>query len=1439
MVKKDLLIQCKGIPVFRNSLLSLLFFFVLSLNGFSQAHIVCNDNVQISLDGNCEAIVTPEAILEGILADYDPPFTIKIGAPGVINNETDHPIITLVGHYVVTVTNSTGNYCWSTITVEDKLGPNVECDCPEGNTDPNCEFTCADEADFFAGLLSYPKPVAVDACTGTNITTSTSDQLIIHGDNGCDGKTLIRTWVFKDAYGNSSTCKTEYRFTPADVNDITLDAPYNSPVLDCGSDASPEGIFEFYNNKLYNEYLASYLTQVPGTYANANLARLAAQADAKEEAYKYAYPIIYGKPIIGQVCKLLSTKSDVVFPVCESTCSNSFKVSRTWTIIDWCTNEEREFKQLIMAVDTEAPVLTVNDLTVSVDPWSCEANFLLPAPTSITDNCDANPTYFVRGSIGVNVRLDIPSGRYLVTQLPKGNHVFKYIAIDCCGNEGITEMTVTVVDKTPPVAIAKEHIVISLTRDGDTGFAKLFATSVDNGSYDSCTPVHLEIRRDRNPDNPNDGCGYSGNFTYNDDGHPNDGSSNPNSPNYDPDGGAYVKFCCDDLTNFDGPYPYGEIMVWLRVWDDGDDDGIYGSAGDNYNETWAIVRVEDKLPPTITCPPTVTISCNDDIDNLELTGSATAKATCNNLEVTYTDREFLGTCNVGYVDRTWRVKGRSDVNCTQRIYIQNPGNPFSSENITWPIDVETDCTDNAIDSKPTWVAGPCDMIGYSLKADTFYFEGNACMKILRHWTVMNWCVYNPNEPNTGGIYYHTQVVKIIDNEKPVLGSCEPLSFEIDDHLDADGDGNICEKRNLKLTQTATDQGQCASDWLKWVVLVDLYGDGTYDYEFSSFLPVTDGTFNDTNNNGIPDIYVAPTGQGGTVSITIPEDIVGSFSTHKVSWKVYDGCGNFTECIQNFTVEDKKKPTPYCLHISSALMLNGQVELWANDFNLGSYDNCTSSENLLYTFENAFPIQSKLNETHYFKGNGQPATEAEYYAGIAQKWMPSMNSSGRVFTCDDLPFVIVKMTVWDERGNFEYCEVRLDLLDNQNACGDDITTTVSGRVVTPGGVAVADAEITMDNGVWEMQNSVFSTTSGYTFPAARMNYDYTLTGTRNDAYYNGVNTLDLVHIQRHVLGLQKFTDAFQIIAADANNDQRVTVADISDLRKLILGIYTELPHNQSWRLVNNQNPFAEATNPFPFNETINITNLSQPMSNQSFIAVKIGDVDGTAESFLAGGTTETRSSQALTTENQVMRAGEVTEVVLDAEVSDIYGLQFTMNLKDADLVDAYIGNEKLSQNNIAKISDNTYTVSWNEINGVKGNELITLYIASKTDSKVSDILSINSKFTSAEIYSGEDLSTSKLSLRFVDNNVESFELFQNEPNPFNDKTQISFNLPEAGVTTLKIYDVNGKMVYTKSDNFTRGLHSFTISKKDLPSTGVMIYQIESGNNIATKKMIGLE
>ena len=57
---------------------------------------------------------------------------------------------------------------------------------------------------------------------------------------------------------------------------------------------------------------------------------------------------------------------------------------------------------------------------------------------------------------------------------------------------------------------------------------------------------------------------------------------------------------------------------------------------------------------------------------------------------------------------------------------------------------------------------------------------------------------------------------------------------------------------------------------------------------------------------------------------------------------------------------------------------------------------------------------------------------------------------------------------------------------------------------------------------------------------------------------GVSSIDLVDIQRHILGLQRFDSECRLRAADVNRDGRINGTDLVEARRLILGIYTEWP-----------------------------------------------------------------------------------------------------------------------------------------------------------------------------------------------------------------------------------------------------------------------------------------
>ena len=86
--------------------------------------------------------------------------------------------------------------------------------------------------------------------------------------------------------------------------------------------------------------------------------------------------------------------------------------------------------------------------------------------------------------------------------------------------------------------------------------------------------------------------------------------------------------------------------------------------------------------------------------------------------------------------------------------------------------------------------------------------------------------------------------------------------------------------------------------------------------------------------------------------------------------------------------------------------------------------------------------------------------------------------------------------------------------------------------------------------------------------------FRVTPAKNDDWLNGVSTFDLTLIDKHILGVEYLNSPYKIIAADVNKSNTVTTYDMVELRKLILGIYTEIPGNTSWRFVDKDHIFPD-------------------------------------------------------------------------------------------------------------------------------------------------------------------------------------------------------------------------------------------------------------------------
>ena len=82
----------------------------------------------------------------------------------------------------------------------------------------------------------------------------------------------------------------------------------------------------------------------------------------------------------------------------------------------------------------------------------------------------------------------------------------------------------------------------------------------------------------------------------------------------------------------------------------------------------------------------------------------------------------------------------------------------------------------------------------------------------------------------------------------------------------------------------------------------------------------------------------------------------------------------------------------------------------------------------------------------------------------------------------------------------------------------------------------------------------------------------------------------------------------------------------------------------------------------------------------------------------------------------------------------------------------------------------------------------------------------------------------------------FTLKQNSPNPFTNSTTISYQLPDAGFVSLKVYNTIGNEVATLVNaNQTKGLQTIHYNAKDLPG-GVYYYTLRYNDQVQSNKMI---
>ncbi len=958
------------------------------------------------------------------------------------------------------------------------------------------------------------------------------------------------------------------------------------------------------------------------------------------------WPSLNGVELVNDaICEIAVVYDDNIIDVCDG----MHKVIRTWTVLSWCPSTVFFTAiQVILVKDDQGPEIDCSeDILISTGQNDCYGTLILPEPV-LSDLCAQEmPNYTIEVSQGVlngTVLQDIPIGETTVS----------YIASDACGNQSVCNFIVRVEDQIPPVPVCEFTQSISLS-----GGVTIVPASIFNiASFDNCDSISILARRLDNLD-----CIGEDDSLLDD----------------------FVPFYCCDLFS-------EHVLVELQISD----------ANGNINTCEVEVIVNDNLNPEITCPSDLTLDCQENPYDLNLTGEATAMDNCD-VEISFITQGILNDCNEGILVRIWTTQDASGniSSCTQQIEVINM-DPFDINDITWPSDYSSNSCNGGLEPEdlsapynlPAFINNACDMITYDHEDLYLPINDPGCVAILRTWAIYNWCVFDPNNTNGEGIWTHTQLLEVINSEAPeIITDCDTEAFC--------AEAFNCETAMVQLAITAFDD--CTDS-------VDL------EYAYSI----------DLDNNGSIDIN----GLGFELIGAYP------FGTHKVQWQVEDACGNISTCDQFFTVNDCTAPTINLLNgITTEIGSSASVEILAN-----AWDNPNSPSN-----DNCGIAQWLVHVPSLGPGQTNPPMEAQ------ATW---------IFDCDQLGTQNVDVWVQDINGLWSYVSTYIIIQDNDFPPDCPITNymMINGLVGTEDEDLIENVVMEIETNAPGIPDIEYSNENGtYVYPELIPGGDYMILPKLNVNPLNGVSTFDLVKMTQHILELDFLDSPYQLIAADVNQSGSVSTIDVVQLRKMILLIDTVFQNNTSWRFVDADFVFPDPEDPFDslFPEYYEVLEIQDTME-ANFIGIKIGDLNGNATTTEWSSEEEVGSIINFKTNELIFQEGEEFNVEISCDnFNELLAFQSSIyfNPNILELID--IGKFNLDNLNAncfgyPFLEEGYITAAWFNalpISFDSAYPVFNIRFKAKSDACLSEVFDFNSHLINSEAYN--DQSVLEVCLQFVE------------------------------------------------------------------------------------------
>ncbi len=846
------------------------------------------------------------------------------------------------------------------------------------------------------------------------------------------------------------------------------------------------------------------------------------------------------------------------------------------------------------------------------------------------------------------------------------------------------------------------------------------------------------------------------------------------------EGGTFsqtAEFSCCDI---------GTVIVELLVTD----------AAGNTNICWSEVLIEDATAPVISCEADLTITCEDEANAESLFQAPVATDNCN-VDIEASEIVTVDLPNCGQLlTRTWTASDASDksddATCSQTITVLH----VSDFIVQFPADVDFDnCMLGDIPG-PIITEDDCEMVSISTEDRIFTQVPGACYQIERTYTVVNNCIVDDPSageftdlgiplpiPNTfrddDGYFQFTQIITVNDGTAPSISFIAPFPCDFTDG---------CEGEAILTATTEDDCADLADVSLSFEI--DAFGDGTVDI----------------------------TGSGDDATGTYP------YGDHLITWIATDGCGNVTVEEYSFSLEDCKNPTPVGQGVTTVVMNNGEcVSIWANDLLEYAEDNCT--ERTIEEWDDNAMVRREGS-------NGPLSTSIE-------------------LCCEDIVDGAVNVEVWveDEAGNADFIIVAVVVQDNGSNCPTMGTQSAQliGSTFTDNGKAVKEVIVEINGAEMGITNQ-----QGVFQLALGLDEMYRVEPTKDGDDPVSISTFDLVILAQHVLQVNLIDNPYRLLAGDVTQNGVIDIFDMIEIRQLILFQLEEFSNVDSWIFVPADYEFQNPNSPFSEDvPTFMDIDFTEDYNSADFIGIKMGDMDGSFENAQSTSVDERGVPKKLIFEatDKLLEKGEQIELELLAKDFDqILGFQYTLDFDPSalaivnekpgslDVSKANFGNSFLDQGKQMFSYHNNKPVTFED-----GEVLYSITLSALEDVMLSEVLQLSSSFTKAEAYNSKE---EKLDLSLVftdrfDQQLGTFKLYQNKPNPFRDDTIIEFDLPNSDYATMTVFDVSGRVVYRVSDYFESGVNQIVINKSQIGQIGLLYYSLQSGAFTAQKKMILIE